>query len=135
MKKSFFAFVFAGIGLTASASNTLFDVDYNEIANDLTEVLALEQFVIANEWVTYKDLAGDEGNLIENISDNTHFKTAMHYGPLGIPSYVWGCIFGIFGVLLVYFIEDDSDETDKAFIGCYTSALIVGVYSFILLIN
>jgi cytochrome c biogenesis protein CcdA len=55
--------------------------------------------------------------------------------PLGIPSFLWGCILGIVGVLIVYIITDgDKAETKKSLwgflvaVGVYV-VLYVGVYS------
>lgn len=118
MKKSLFALAFAGLGVAASASNTLFDVDYNEVTNALTEVVELEQFVIENEGVTYAELAENNSILITNITDGTQLSAGLQDGPIGIPSFIWGCVLGVIGILIVYLIEKDSDETKKSLYGC-----------------
>lgn len=42
--------------------------------------------------------------------------------PLGIPSFLWGCAFGIWGVVLVYIVSDKNhDEAQKALKGCMVS--------------
>jgi zinc transporter ZupT len=44
---------------------------------------------------------------------------------LGIPSFLWGCVFGIVGVLVVYLMTDENkDQTKKAFFGCIAGSLI-----------
>jgi cytochrome c biogenesis protein CcdA len=55
--------------------------------------------------------------------------------PLGIPSFLWGCILGVVGILLVYILTDgDKAETKKAlwgmlvWIGVWV-VLYVGVFS------
>ncbi len=48
---------------------------------------------------------------------------------LGIPPFLWGCILGVIGILLVYIISDNNKEaTRKALVGClvgYGTALVV----------
>jgi hypothetical protein len=128
MKNSLFALAFAVIGFGANASNNLFDVDYAEVTNALTEVAVLEQFVLENEGVSYAEIAENNGVLITNITQGTTITNSLQDGPAGIPSFVWGCLFGILGIAFVYFVEEDSDETKKAFYGC-----LVGGVSYILL--
>jgi hypothetical protein len=130
MKNSLFALAFAVIGFGANASNNLFDVDYAEVTNALTEVTALEQFVLENEGVSYAEIAENNGILISNITDGTTVSAGLQDGPLGIPSFVWGCVLGWVGILIVYFIEEDSDETKKSFYGCLVNGA-VGVILYI----
>jgi hypothetical protein len=128
MKKSLLALAFATFGFAATASTDLFDVDYNEVTNALTEVTALEQFVTENEGVTYAELAENNSILIANITDGTQLANDLQEPPLGIPSFLWGCILGWVGIAIVYFVSEDRDETKKALYGCLAWTVVVVVY-------
>ncbi len=44
--------------------------------------------------------------------------------PFGIPSFLWGCCFGLLGVLFVYLMTDNNkEEAQKALIGCVVGGL------------
>jgi hypothetical protein len=118
MKKVIYAFIGLFISGSAMASADLFKFDYAEVVENLTEVATLESFVNANEGVTFSQLEQSNSDLIDNIEGVASFAAAAGDGPAGIPSFWWGCILGIIGILIVYLITEDSDETKSALYGC-----------------
>ena len=50
----------------------------------------------------------------------------MFDGPVDIPSFIWGCVAGPVGVLVVYLVTEDNDETKKALLGCILWGVFVG---------
>lgn len=89
----------------------------NEAMMELNE---LDQFLNENEGVTYAELETTGSELILNVNNSTAPLGMDMEGepPLGIPSFLWGCILGIVGILLVYILTDgDKSETKKALWG------------------
>jgi len=128
MRKLIFTTLFAAASALSFASESAADFQVNdqEFATEFAQLNALDAYVDANEGVTYSEMG--ENSLLENVSGTTDVNgvvNAMGEPPLGIPSFLWGFCFGILGILLVYFISDDRDETRKALIGC---AVSVGAY-------
>lgn len=50
-------------------------------------------------------------------------------GPvLGIPSFLWGCVLGLAGLIIVYIVTDNNrEEVKKAFTGCLVSVAVAGL--------
>jgi len=89
----------------------------NEAMMELNE---LDEYLNVNEGVTYAELETSGSELILNVNNSTAPLGMDMEGepPLGIPSFLWGCILGPLGILLVYVISDgDKSETKKALWG------------------
>ncbi len=107
--------------------NDILAFNDSEVYDAFAEINDLTQFVAENEGVTYTDLEKDNSELISKVSASAFLS--MQQDPdelaLGIPSFLWGCVFGIIGVLVVYIMTDENKEqTKKAFWGCVTSTAI-----------
>lgn len=120
------------VGFSAMAEADLFEVDYNEVAASLTEVTELENFVVENEGVTYSELVAQGSMLVANISEHAQMSADANRRKsntaLGIPSFLWGCILGWVGILIVYLVTEDRDETKKALWGCIANGLVVVLF-------
>ncbi|MFN5370973.1 MAG: hypothetical protein ACK5B6_05865 [Bacteroidia bacterium] len=124
IKKALFSVLFAcacNLGFAADAA--LFDVNEQELSTEFAQLNELEQYVNANEGVTFSSM--DANNpLLENVSAGNSalgVVSSLAEAPLGIPSFLWGFCFNVAGVAIVYFVANDSEETRKAFIGCAVS--------------
>ena len=53
-----------------------------------------------------------------NLSEENSLSSSLLDGPAGIPAFLWGCVLGWIGILVVYLVTEDSDETKKALYGC-----------------
>jgi hypothetical protein len=118
MRKVLYAFIGLFISGSAMASADLFEFDYADVVDNMTEVATLESYVSAIDGVTYSELAENNSDLIDNIEGVATFVAAAGDGPAGIPSFWWGCVIGVIGILIVYLITEDSDETKSALYGC-----------------
>lgn len=123
MRQLLFACIFLMVGQFSNASNDLFFLDYPSEAAQFNDLNTLEAYLQVNEGVTYMDLLATESSLISNITNSSHLLGAINEPPLGIPSFVWGCILGWVGILIVYFVSEDKDETKKALYGCLVSTV------------
>lgn len=68
---------------------------------------------------------------LEGIACKPVHGIALQYmefnpGPTpGIPSFVWGCFFGIAGIIVVHAITDSTEESKKALKGCIINAVFL----------
>lgn len=105
----------------------------DEEALDLAmqELNELDEFLNVNTETTFADLESADSELIVGFENSTTPLGMDQEGepPLGIPSFLWGCIFGVIGILLVYILTDgDKDETRKALWGMlvWVGIVVVG---------
>jgi hypothetical protein len=111
----------------------LFNLDYNAVQAEFTELNQLGDMITANTDLTYSTLKLTNGNLVTSLrlvaegalpADGTS-------GPvLGISSFLWGCCLGVPGLIVVYLVSDrDKVETKKALWGCIISTGISAIVS------
>lgn len=130
MKKLFvsvFLTFFATFTIIANDAD-LFKLDYNSVQAEFTELNQLASMVTST-GVTYTDLLLKDGNLISSLKLVPDSALPQEKNPvLGIPSFLWGCGFGVLGMLVVYIVSDkDKVETKKAMWGCVAWAAVVVV--------
>ena len=92
----------------------------------MTQLQAIEDYVAANPDMTLSGMQAENNALVSHLNlssgDFGGIGSLSGEPALGIPSFLWGCVFGVVGVAIVYFVSEDSDETKKAFLGCVVSA-------------
>jgi hypothetical protein len=116
----------AFLSVFVNANNAdLFSYDENQVTQDLSQLQALENYVSANPDISLVGLQAENNSLLANLNLATNNFGGFGLSgepPLGIPSFLWGCVFTLVGVAIVYFITDqDMAETKKAFLGCVVS--------------
>ncbi len=125
-----FVFVMAiSMNLQAGVAD-LFSYDKDAVATELTELTELENYVWMNPASTLSVLVKAGDDLVSGLNLYGPGSMGMTFDdpPLGIPSFLWGCAFGVVGVAIVYFVTDeDTDETKKSFYGCLAGTLVYGV--------
>ncbi len=111
-----------------------FNFDEVEINDVLSELNDLDAYLETNSDVTYESLVVSGNDLVANI-ESTASPMGMDGGqegepPLGIPSFLWGCVFGVIGLLVVYIATDNNKvEAKKAMWGCLAgTAVSVVIY-------
>ena len=119
-----YAVPFSGMDFSDDAQE-LISFDEDAVYSEFDEIAELSQ-VLSSE-----DLSVDEisSSLTENIAMEAALPlTADEDGasgaPLGIPSFLWGCLLSWVGIILVYFLtEENKDETKKAVWGCVAGSV------------
>lgn len=111
------------VTLFALANNAdLFSYDADEVNQELGQLQNLEDYVSANPGITLTNLQSENNGLIANLNldlNNISGFSMLAEPPLGIPSFLWGCIIGPVGIVLVYVLTDqDGEQTKKALYGC-----------------
>lgn len=115
-----YASPFSGMDFSDDAQEL---IEFNEdaIYSEFQDIEALSE-VLASEDVSAEEIS--DNTLLENVSMNASLPLAADEEgttgpPLGIPSFLWGCILSWVGILLVYLLtEENKDETKKAVWGC-----------------
>jgi len=121
------ALVVAGF-LKVSATNAdLFTYDKSAVTAALSELTVLESYVVehpALAIVTHSD----NGTLM--INGITLYTTSPYDGgPLIVPAFWWGCVFGPIGILIVYVVtNNDHEAVRRSVMGCVVWAVVWGVW-------
>lgn len=114
-----------------SIDESEFVLDQDVLNTAMQELNVLESYLDQNEGITYADLAAVGSNLILNFSESSApMGMAGPYDDiLGIPPFLWGCVLGWIGVLLVYLMSEDKVLVKKAVIGALvTTGVAVVLY-------
>ncbi len=105
----------------------LFKLDYKTVQSEFTELNQLATMVTANSDLTYSSLLATNGNLVTSMRlvPESLLPDDTKNPVLGIPSFLWGCVFNVAGMVVVYLVsEQNMDETKKALWGCITSTVV-----------
>lgn len=116
----------------AENSNADLLINTTEVNSELSKLSALEKYLDAHPGSTLDNLKLENNQLVDA---NLLSSMAMPSGnqALGIPSFLWGCAFGVVGLAVVYFVTEDNDETKKALWGCVTSTVAwTALYVFVI---
>ncbi len=106
--------------LTVSMSFAEETLSYDELNNEFTELNKVENYIQNHKGVTLSEIQSQNPNVLSNI-DLSNENSAVVVGdlPANIPPFLWGCVLGVIGILLVYILSDnDKNLTKKAVIGC-----------------
>lgn len=130
MRKIAFLFILLGVLLSTQSfagNGDLFDYDKEKIKSEMADLTALESMVLQDQNLTYDILLETNNPLVTDLNYGSNMMLAgMSAAPI-IPAFWWGCIFGPLGILVVYLVEDDPDQTKSALWGCVINALLTGV--------
>lgn len=103
-------------------------INYNEVEiydafndiNALTDALSgdgLSEAIITKEMVRSVDMK----SAFPEYDD----EVATVGPPLGVPSFLWGCAFGVVGIIVVYIFTDENEaELKKALNGCIVGYIV-----------
>lgn len=118
-----------------ATENNDFSYDREKLKNAFKEVDKLEEIVTQNPGSDVIELYKNKKVDIEFMEFNAVISPAGE-PPLGIPSFLWGCVFGIAGIMVVLIMTDkDKNEISQAFYGCITTYALVGVFYLVVFYN
>jgi hypothetical protein len=125
------------VDISATEISATTEFNDSEIYEAFADISTLDQYLQTNEDKTYSDLELEDSSMLAGVSSSTTLplsSSASDELALGIPSFLWGCVFGIIGVVVVYLMTDENKEqTKKAVYGCVAST-VVGVVFYIVVI-
>lgn len=138
MKKLFLLFFLGALVSSASFAGVnadLFTMDEAKIEAEFAELNTLDAYLDEHEGVTLEELQSSGAAMALNLSPETMSGlSAMMEAPLGIPSFLWGCVLGWVGILIVYLVSEDKDETKKALYGCLAWSAVIILYYVIVIV-
>jgi hypothetical protein len=123
--------VFA-LGSVLADDSDLFSYDKAKVQQSVSDMSQVEQMINQNPDLSVDDLKA-QGKLTTSFNATSSSPFTMMEAPLGIPSFLWGCILGVVGILIVYLVSEDKDETKKALWGCVVGTLAGVLIYFVLL--
>ena len=119
------------IDYVPSVDQSIFNLDEANLEIAMADLNQLDSYLLQHPEATYQDVVKDNASLVANVSAIAA-PAGENNGPLGIPSFLWGCVFGVIGVLLVYLMTDNNmDETKKALWGCFTGTAVFVLLNFV----
>jgi hypothetical protein len=113
--------------LCLSNTNELFTYDASKIDQEMAQLQSLEDYIYANPDVTPTNLQLQNCIHTLGLNINNELSSCLStYGdePMGISPFWWGCCFGVWGILIVYLVSEDKDQTKIALKGCVIGSLI-----------
>ena len=117
--------ILIGVGKSMAGQADLFSYDAVTIENQMAQLDQLEGYVLDNPGITLGKMA-TEGNAFATMVSGPNGISGFNMineKVLGIPSFLWGCVFSWVGVLVVYLIGQDKAETKSAIVGCVVGAV------------
>ena len=117
----------------------LFSYNEQSLEKEMQMLQEIEDYIHLNPGTTYSQLEVCNPSMICNLAsdDDPTAPAGSVQPPLGIPSFYWGCCFGLSGVLIVALVTEDKEEIHKSLRGCTISAItysvIVAIYFIIIL--
>ncbi len=125
------------VDFTSTEIQATTDFNDSEIYEAFADISTLDQYLQTNEDKTYSDLELEDSSMLAGVSSTTTLPLSSSQSDelaLGIPSFLWGCVFGIIGVVVVYLMTDENKEqTKKAVYGCVAST-VVGIVFYVVVI-
>jgi hypothetical protein len=105
--------------------------DDSEIYASFADVSALDQYLSVNEGKSYSDVFTENSSILTGVSSTSSLPLSPADNgdrALGIPSFLWGCALGWVGMLIVYLVTENKEETKKALWGCIISTVVSVVF-------
>ena len=124
--------IFNGLGKTMANEADLFSYDEVNIENQMVQLDLIEDYVMNNPGMTLTLMKTGENHQASRFSDlnGTEVFSQKNESVLGIPGFLWGCVGGWVGILVVYLNGPDPYEVKQATIGCIVgSVAIAGCYA------
>jgi hypothetical protein len=116
------------------AENEVLTYNLDNINNEFEKLNKIEAFVASNEGADIETVK--ETELLNDISLDTNSLATITNDsdlPLNIPAFLWGCLLGGLGILIVYMVTEDKVQTKKAVYGCLTAGGVVAVIYIVLI--
>jgi hypothetical protein len=130
-------------GQVKASESDVFKVNDAQVNQEFAQLNKIEDFVLSHEGVSFDEMKSQNPELVAGLSESPDSFTGMGSSlrgageaPLGIPPFVWGCVLGWVGILIVYFVAEDREMTKKAFYGCLVgglAGLVIYVIYFVLI--
>ena len=107
----------------------MFSYDKTAVKAALSELSVLETYVTEHPAIAVVNETKSGSYMINGIELMSSRFMSGGDVPLGIPAFFWGCVFGVVGVAIVYFVTNgDKDQVRKAIYGCIPWVVVWAFY-------
>jgi len=113
---------FLMVNVTFARTADLFSYDKAQVQKALVNADALDHYV-SQAMVSLDKIDLADPITANFVAESNNFMMDDDRA-LGIPGFVWGFCLGGIGILVVYLVTEDKEETKKALYGCLTAGLI-----------
>lgn len=121
-------YVISGAIVSRAENPSLFHYDKDDFQNKIAHLNLLEEYVNTHEGVTLEHLYNESNSVIQDMNlNNSTILSSVSDGPLGVPSFIWGCCLSWVGILIVYLVVQDSEEVKLALWGCLLNGAVVAI--------
>jgi len=123
-----FAFTISSTNsITQSDIQAFSQFEDSEVYAAFSDVTALDQYLSVNADKTFADVSKENSSILNSVSASTSLpltSTGNDETALGIPSFLWGCVLGWVGMLIVYLVTENKEQTKKALWGCLVGTAV-----------
>jgi hypothetical protein len=130
LKKANLLLLFLCLSFGVFAKTADLKVEKSEIEKEFASVSSLEQYLLAHPNADLETIKTENPELLAGVELEASTKVSMapqEKMPL-VSGFWWGCVLGIIGLALVYFItENDKSEVKSALWGCLVATLLWGL--------
>ena len=123
-------FLFTGVFAFAAPSDEVFTLDRQALNNEFKGLEKVENYVQQHDGVSLEQVQQANPSVLENVNIEKDSVAGINHINKEMPilgGFWWGCILGVIGLALVYFISDnDSQQVKAALWGCLLSTLLLG---------
>ncbi len=113
--------LFSSVSFASDADD--FSFNESEFYSSFETLNEIDQVVESNPLISVDELKNVDGLSMEGLEALDYMNSFEP--PLGIPSFLWGCVLGWIGILVTYLVTDgDKQETKQALIGCIVGGAV-----------
>jgi len=95
-----------------------FSYDQNQVNASLEQLNVIERMHLAAPDKSLDQIKQEAGYASLSISSSTITSSGLAGDMPILPAFWWGCILSWVGILIVYLVTEDSDQTKSALWGC-----------------
>jgi len=119
-------FIFLSVGLSKASNVDMFSYDKQALDQEMAELTSLEAIVSQSSGFTMTDLLANGNEVAAKLVDSGNYYDfdLLNEKTLGIGGFWWGCCLGPVGVVIVWLVGEDKDQTKKSLIGCVVASLL-----------
>ncbi len=115
-----------GAGKATAGQGELFSYDAAVIENQMAQLDQLEAYLLDNPGTTLSQMTSESNPLVVSVGESYGINglTLLDDKTLGIPGFIWGCCLNWVGILVVYLVGKDPQQTKQAIFGCIVGSLL-----------
>ena len=112
----------------------LFSYNRNALEVAIAPIANVENFVAQNSSLSVTELVSTGNELFNGVGATASPFALNESLPLGCPAFLWGCVFSVPGLVVIYIMtNNDREQVKKAFNGCVANGIVY--LAFVVIVN